>query len=102
MAEGTIKVSTGALRSTSSSVKTINGSLYNNLSDIQAKMQSLRSSWQSEAADAIQTKFNATAQKYFEAYKQIIDNYCVFLEHAAETYETTETSIKTNAEAFNV
>jgi hypothetical protein len=64
-------------------------------------MRNLKTDWQSDASNAIQNKFDTVANKYFSQYQQIVESYCKFLELAvAEGYETTETVIEGNANAF--
>ena len=98
---GPIKISTQEVRSTATRVRTLNGSLNDRLKEIQSQMTSLKSSWQSEGSEAIQSKFQAAANKYFSEYQKVVESYSKFLEQAvAEGYETTETAITGNANAF--
>lgn len=97
-----IKISTDAVRTTAASMRRLNGVLDGHLKDIATQMNNLKPGWQSDASDAIQAKFTAVANKYFEQYKEIIESYSKFLERVvAEGYETTETVNVSNADAFS-
>lgn len=99
---GTIKISTAEVRTTVSSIRTLNTSLNDDLLEIQSAMTNLKNSWQSDGCDAIQAKFAAVASKYFQNYYDVIESYAKFLEQAvADSYERTETVIESNANAFN-
>lgn len=102
MAASGIKISTAEVRTTAMAIRNLNESLNNDLLEIQATMTNLKSSWQSDGCDAIQAKFSGVASKYFQNYHDVVDSYARFLEQAvAESYETTETAIESNANAFN-
>jgi len=96
-----IKISTQEVSSTASTIRTLNGQLDGLLKDITQQMTGLKSTYQSEAADAIQERFNATANKYFNQYQDIIKSYADFLEEVVVGgFEKIEDIIKTNANAF--
>jgi len=101
-AEG-IKISTQEVRSTAGRIRTQNTVLNEQLVEIQNHMKGLQTAWQSQAGDAIRTKFEAVAAKYFDQYYQIVESYAKFLELAvADSYETTEAKITSNADAFRL
>ena len=62
-------------------------------------MNSLQSTWQSEASNTIITNFNKLESK-FQDYKNVIDSYGTFLESTVDSYTQTESSINNNASAF--
>lgn len=98
MAEG-INVSTQVLRDTAGKVRSINASLDEKLKAINQAMDALKSSWSSEAASEIQANMNALKPR-FEEYKAVVESYAKFLVTTAESYDTTEGSIKTTASSF--
>jgi len=98
---GTIRISTQEVRSTAVNIRTLNGTLNDRLQDIQAQMNGLKATWQSDAGDAIQANFQGVAGRYFTQYQQVVDAYATFLETAvSESYETTERTLTGNASAF--
>lgn len=99
---GGIKISTAEVRATASTIRTLNTTLNDDLLEIQSTMTNLKSTWQSDGCDAIQAKFAAVASKYFANYHDVVESYTKFLEQAvAESFESTETAIESNANAFN-
>ena len=100
MGEG-IRISTGDVRSTAATIKTLNNTMNEQLLEIKNQMNNLQNTWQSDAHDVIRSKFNAAASKYFQNYKEIVDSYADFLINTvSEGYETTESAIESNASAF--
>ena len=99
MSDNSIKVSTQVLRDTAKKIRTINTSLDEKLSDINKKMQSLESSWESDAARDIRDAMNAMLPR-FEQYWNVINSYATFLDTAAGQYEQTETTIQSAAGLF--
>lgn len=94
-----IQISTGVLTETATEVRKINGNLTDRLGDINQKMQSLSSTWNSDASNEIRRAMSAMGQK-FDCYEEVIESYAKFLETTAQSYESTETAIQKNAEAF--
>ena len=98
MAEG-IQVSTQVLVDTACKLRNINATLYEKLEQINIAMNSLESTWNSDAARDIREAMNALRPN-FERYEEIVASYAKFLENTAETYETTESAIQNNAQQF--
>lgn len=98
MADG-IKISTQVLMDTAAKVREINGILDSDLADINKKMNDLEASWKSDAATDIRAAMNALKPR-FEEYKTVVESYAKFLVNTAQSYESTEGSIQTNAGAF--
>ncbi len=97
-AEG-IKVSTQVLFDTASKVRTINKNLDDKLTEINKQMNELEGTWKSDASDAIRGNMNALKPR-FAQYKEVIESYCKFLDSTAQSYESTESAIQTNANQF--
>lgn len=98
MADG-IQISTQVLIDTATKVRNINSTLDEKLTNINNKMQSLSSTWNSDAAEEIRIAMQNMRPK-FDHYKEVIDSYAKFLDTTAQNYENTETVVHKNAQAF--
>ncbi len=98
MADG-ILIQTQVLVATANKVRSINSQLDNKLADINAKMNALESTWQSDAASDIRAAMNALKPR-FEEYKTVVESYAKFLVNTAQNYEATENAIVNNAAQF--
>lgn len=99
MAVEGIKISLGEVAKTAGSIRTLNQGLSTRLEEIKKEMNSLASTWQSDASNTIRNKFNALAPK-FEDYKAVVESYAKFLDNTVTNYDIAETSINHNASAF--
>lgn len=95
----TIQISTQVLLDTASKVRNINSTLDGILADINKGMSDLNATWKSDAASDIIAAMNAL-QPRFEEYKNVVESYAKFLVNTAQSYESTESAIQTNAQAF--
>lgn len=98
MADG-IQISTQVLLDTAEKVRTINGNLDSKLAEINISMNDLEATWKSDAATDIRAAMNALKPR-FEEYRNVIESYAKFLVNTAQSYETTEGAIQSNASAF--
>ncbi len=98
MPEG-IKISTQTLHDTAEKVRSINNTLDSKLADINKQMNALEATWKSDGATDIREAMNALKPK-FEQYKNVIESYAKFLVNTAQSYESTESAVQTNASAF--
>lgn len=94
-----IQISTQVLFDTAKEVRNINGSLDEKLTDINRCMNELESTWKSDAATDIREAMNAMKPRFAE-YEKVVESYAHFLDETAKNYESTETTIQTNAGAF--
>ena len=94
-----IKISTQVLTDTAQKVRNCNTAMDQKLSDINKNMNDLEATWKSDAAIDIRAAMNALKPK-FEQYKNVIESYAKFLVNTAQSYETTEGAIQSNASAF--
>ena len=94
-----IQVSTQVLLDTAEKVRTINNNLDSKLAEINKNMNDLEASWKSDAAEEIRAAMNALKPR-FDEYKAVVESYAKFLVNTAQSYETTEGTIQTNASAF--
>lgn len=95
----TIQISTQVLIDTAEKVRNINSTLDTKLADINKNMNDLSATWKSDAAEEIRAAMNAMKPR-FEEYKNVVESYAKFLVNTAQSYESTESAIQTNAQAF--
>lgn len=95
----TIQISTQVLLDTAEKVRAINSTLDSKLADINKSMNDLEATWKSDAATDIRTAMNNMKPR-FEDYKNVVESYAKFLVNTAQSYESTESAIQTNASAF--
>lgn len=101
MAIDGIQVSTQVLLDTSQKVRSLNTVLDTKLADINKSMNDLEATWKSDAASDIRSNMNAMKPR-FEEYKNVVESYCKFLDTTAQSYETTEAAVQSNASAFKL
>ena len=95
-----INITLDQVLQTAKNIKSLNVEISARLEDIKKEMNSLESTWQSEAATIIRKNFNKLESRFQEC-KEIINSYGTFLENTVvNSYSTTEESIKSNANAF--
>lgn len=94
-----IKISTQVLNDTAKKVRDCNAAMDQKLADINKSMNDLEATWKSEAANDIRAAMNALKPK-FEEYKNVVESYAKFLVNTAQSYESTEGAIQSNANAF--
>ena len=94
-----IKISTQVLTDTAQKVRNCNTAMDEKLADINKNMNDLEATWKSDAASDIRAAMNSLKPK-FEQYKNVIESYAKFLNNTAQSYESTESAIQTNASAF--
>ena len=94
-----IRISTQVLTDTATKVRNINNNLDAKLADINKAMNDLEATWKSDAANDIRAAMNALKPR-FEEYKAVVESYAKFLVNTAQSYESTENAVQTNASAF--
>jgi len=98
MADG-IQISLAEVTKTASAIRTLNTALAARLDDIKKEMNSLATSWQSDASNTIRNNFNALAPR-FEEYQSVVESYAKFLDMTVSSYDAAETQINNYASAF--
>lgn len=96
---GSIDVSTQVLLDTAKKVRDYNSKMDEKLAECNKAMNDLEATWKSDAATDIRAAMNALKPK-FEQYKGVVESYAKFLDNTAQSYETTESAVQTNAGAF--
>ena len=101
MAGNSIRISTDQVNQIAANIERMNGELEETLQDSKAAIDGLKNIWQGEAAEETVASYDAFAAKYFENYKEIIQQYVTFLRSNVETgYVETENANVNLAEAF--
>ena len=85
----TIKVNSSVMREKAGSFKTVASSIKTFTQEMTAEIDSLRSTWEGEAAETTVNKFKGLADNFEEIYNTIV-SYANFLEQAAESYDKVE------------
>lgn len=94
-----IKISTQVLTDTAARVRQINATLTGKLDEINQTMQNLQSTWRSDAAEDIRSAMLAMKPR-FEQYNGVVESYAKFLVNTAQSYETTEQTVQSDAQTF--
>lgn len=94
-----IQISTQVLMDTAESVRNINTTMDDKLAEINKSMDALQATWKSDAGNDIRQAMNDMKPR-FEQYKNVVESYAKFLVNTAQSYESTESAIQTNANAF--
>ena len=76
---GQIRVNTDQVGQIATSIEAQNKRLQEELQNSQATIQALSNSWEGEAAQATIDAYDSFAQKFFQNYYDVIDNYVRFL-----------------------
>jgi uncharacterized protein YukE len=96
-----LKISLAEVTECASRIRSCNQQMYDELSSMKKEMNNTNVSWISDGGEAIRAKFNLFASR-FETEKETIDSYAAFLDRTAESYDTLETTITSNAQSMQV
>ncbi len=99
MAVEGIDISLAEVNATAGTIRSLNATLKTDLDNIKAEVNGLAESWQDDGATTIQSKINGM-QTQFEEYQKVIESYAKFLEDTVTEYQKTQSSVNTNAGAF--
>lgn len=94
-----IKITLGEVSKTASTIRSLNQSLDSKLVDMQNQVTQLSNTWQSDASNTIVAKMKGMSGR-FEEYKNVIESYAKFLDQTVTQYDSVESGINRNAEAF--
>lgn len=98
---GEIRISTEEVSLSATSIENLNRKLNEKLLEAQNEIKALGATWQGEAYDATMASFNTFANKYFEEYKKLVDDYVLFLREKVEQgYFQTEVKNENLANQF--
>lgn len=94
-----LKIDTGAIQSTAATIHAQNDQLFATLQQSKATVHSLKGAWQGAAADATIKAYDSFAGKYFEQYRDMLNEYVKFLNYtAADGYASTEQKVERKAD----
>lgn len=96
-----IKISLLEVRETASRIRQLNMQMYESLTELKNMMNDTNVSWLSEGGSELRSKFLQLSSR-FDIQKDEIESYAKFLEHTANSYETLETTIKSNASSMQI
>ena len=91
--DGKILISVDEVERTAESIRSLNGMLCDQLAEMKHRVEALAGSWQSEAGDALQSRFRQFSQR-FDDYERVVEAYAAFLERTAMSYREAEALMK--------
>ena len=95
------RIDTEVIAATATEINRLNMQLTDTLENSQKAIHSLKGVWTGQAAETTYAAYDQFASKYFENYRETLNNYVVFLKKAAaEGYESTETRVKQMGETI--
>lgn len=102
MAAGnSIRINTDEVSQVATNIEQINKKLFETLENGMQEIEKLGNTWSGEAYQETAASFGAFATKYFQTYKDVIDQYVSFLRKNVEQgYFDTETKNTSLAESF--
>lgn len=87
-------IDTEVILATANEIHRLNTQLTETLESSQKTVHSLKGVWTGKAAETTFSAYDQFAAKYFENYRETLNNYVVFLKKAAaEGYESAETVV---------
>lgn len=87
-----LRIDTAAIESAAGTISSLNNELEATLQESQSNVRSLSSVWSGPAAEATIGAYDGFAAKYFAEYKQLLEDYVVFLKQVAVgNYSEAET-----------
>lgn len=91
-----ITLDTEQVMSIASQIETDNSQLKELLNNTKATIDSLSSTWTGQASDETRTSYEGFANKFFQQYYDIIDQYVKFLRNnvSAQYTETENVNVK--------
>ena len=92
-------INIGAIEEAASQISQINNQLMDTLNTSRTTVQSLSSVWSGRACEATISAFNAFETKYFQLYRDMLEQYSSFLKNtAAEQWSAVENRGTKNAD----
>ena len=95
----TMYVNFGSFENWATKISADNDKLLQQLEDINTKINSLSSSYQSDASSTIRDKITGMKPR-FDQYHQVIDSYARFIRSTGEAYRGTENINNNTASDF--
>lgn len=96
-----IKMDTDAVSRAATQIDTFNQQIRDNISDVDAAVSALQTSWQGRTADVFLDQYNAIKRAYCEERFMAVNRFVTFLNHSVrDGYDTSEKIITSAASAF--
>lgn len=96
-----ITIDTEQVMSIAAQIENDNNQLKEKLESTKATIDSLSATWTGQAADETRASYAEFANKFFQKYYDVLDQYVKFLRNnVSDQYTQTETANKTIADAF--
>lgn len=74
-----ITVNTDQVNEIATEISSLNQKLYDQLEESRTLFESLKDNWSGEAYESTRAAYTEFSGKYFQTYKDIIENYVTFL-----------------------
>lgn len=101
MAGNNTRINTEEIMQIASNIEKLNNELNEKLEESKSTIEGLTNIYQGEAAENTISSYNTFASKYFQTYKDILQNYVKFLRtNVAEDYVKVETKNIQLSESF--
>ncbi len=91
-----ISITCAEVQAAAVQLNNLNSQMNEALLDMKREMNALEGGWISDAGETIRARFNAFANR-FETQRMTISAYARFLEQTAESYDSLENTINSNA-----
>ena len=96
-----VQINTAAVSETADQINILNKKIRDELSEVDAAVQSLRSIWEGEAASSGINKYDYIKRNFFDARFTALDGLVSFIKiQVGEGYEAAEQAVATAADAF--
>ena len=100
MANTAIKIDVEQILAIASQLESDNGELKRLLEESKSTIDGLASVYTGQAAEETRSSYDAFANKFFQNYYDVLDQYVKFLRNAAEDYSSAEITNTRLADAF--
>lgn len=94
-----IKITFEEVRIAAGQIRKHNEVLTETLLQIKAAINALESEFTADTSDTIRSKITGMQPK-FDSYKEVIESYAKFLDNTVAQFESTESSLNSNASQF--
>ena len=90
-----ITVNTDQVNEIATTMSQLNQKLFDQLTECKKTIDSLGANWSGEAFETTKASFQEFSGKYFDKYREIIENYVIFLRQNVSTgyFEVESTNI---------
>ncbi|OPY59245.1 MAG: hypothetical protein A4E55_00298 [Pelotomaculum sp. PtaU1.Bin035] len=86
-----INVSPDAMRTKAGELRKSSANIQSIIGQVKSEISSMKSTWEGAAAEKYVTQFNQLSDDFQERY-DVIENYAIFLENAAQEFADAESA----------